>query len=77
MDKKIILYSTGCPNCKTLKKILESKDIAFEENNSVDEMLSLGFDRVPVLCIDGVYMEYEDAKGWANAYGKEEMNEKQ
>ena len=49
---KIILYSTGCPKCKVLKHKLEEKGIAYTENNTVDEMLSLGIVQVPVLSVD-------------------------
>lgn len=68
----ITLYSTGCPNCKTLKSLLNQKEIVYTENNSTEEMLSLGFSKVPVLCVDGKYYEYQQAKIWVKNYSKGE-----
>lgn len=66
MNKNIVLYSTGCTNCKQLKLLLTKNNIKFSENNSVDEMIKLGFDRVPVLCVDGLNMNFDEAKKWIN-----------
>ena len=63
---KIVLYSTGCPRCKVLKKKLNEKNIAYTENCSVDEMLSLGITQVPMLDVDGNLMDYSKAMQWAN-----------
>ena len=68
----IILYSTGCPNCEKLKLLLNKKNISYVENNSIDEMLALGFNRVPVLSVDDVNMSYNDAKKWIEENGKGE-----
>lgn len=63
---KIVLYSTGCPRCKVLKKKLNEKNITYTENCSVDEMLSLGITQVPMLDVDGNLMDYSKAMQWAN-----------
>ena len=63
---KIILYSTGCPKCKVLKHKLEEKGIAYTENGSVDEMLSLGITQVPVLGNNGTLMDFKQAVEWVN-----------
>ena len=65
---EIILYSTGCPKCRVLKKKLEEKGIGYTENNSVEEMLSLGFSRVPVLKVNGALMDYTEAMKWTEHY---------
>lgn len=57
----MILYSTGCPNCRILKEKLKAKNIAFEECNDVDKMVELGFTRVPILEVDGKFLEFQDA----------------
>jgi len=36
MEKKLTLYSTGCPQCRILKKKLEEKNIKFMEVNDID-----------------------------------------
>ena len=61
-----ILYSTGCPRCKVLEKKLESKGIAYEKNNSVDEMLELGISEVPVLSVYGQLLNFSEAINWIN-----------
>lgn len=60
----IILYSTGCPKCKILKKKLDDKNIHYTECNDVDYMLSLGFKDVPVLEIDKKYYNFGEAIKW-------------
>lgn len=62
----IVLYSTGCPKCKVLKQKLADKGIVFVENNSVDEMLSMGFAEAPVLVVDDDVMDFPTAVGWVN-----------
>ena len=69
-NKTVLLYSTGCPSCTILKQMLERAGISYIENNSVDEMLKLGFLKVPVLCVDGVNMNFADAKKWVEQNGK-------
>lgn len=64
MGKSIILYTTGCPACETLKLMLNKAGITYEENRSVDDMLALGFKAVPVLSIDGVNLSFNEAKKW-------------
>jgi len=61
-----ILYSTGCPRCKVLEKKLESNGIAYEKNNSVDEMLELGISEVPVLSVYGQLLNFSEAINWIN-----------
>ncbi len=63
-----IMYTTGCPNCRALKSLLDEKKIPYTENNSVNEMLSLGIKQVPVLYVDGEFMNYTTAVNWANTY---------
>lgn len=70
---RVILFSTGCPNCKRLKLLLNKNNIHYVENNSIDEMLALGFSRVPVLSVDDINMDYNDAKKWIEENGKGEI----
>lgn len=60
----LILYSTGCPNCNLIKKMLMDKHFKYIENNSVDDMLSLGITQVPVLYVSGKLLNYREAKEW-------------
>lgn len=60
----VILYSTGCPACKVLKKKLETKGIPYQENNSTTEMAELGITRVPVLLVNGEMLTMAEANRW-------------
>ena len=71
-----ILYSTGCPRCKMLKKKLSEMGVEYVENNNVDEMLALGFNDVPMLSVDGKLMNFSEAVKWLLSGNGEVANEK-
>ena len=60
----VTLYSTGCPNCQILKKKLEQKDIPYQIETSVDEMVSLGISKVPALFVDERLLNFNEALKW-------------
>jgi glutaredoxin len=64
----IVLYSTGCPKCKVLKQKLDSKAIAYTENNTVSDMMALGIQQVPILEVDGELLSFTLANEWINKY---------
>ena len=64
---KIVLYSTGCDCCEVLKTKLKNKNIAFEEVNDEEIMISKGFDRIPILEVDGNYMDFGKANEFINS----------
>ena len=64
---KIILYTIGCDKCDILKEKLESKDIEFTIFDNEEDLKSMGFDKFPVLEVDGTRMDYGDAVKWVNA----------
>ena len=69
MEKnQIIFYSTGCPKCNILKKKLQEKNISYELNTNVEEMLSLGISEVPVLSINGKLMDFKTAIEWIKQF---------
>lgn len=72
MNKSIVLYSTGCSACNTLKLMLKNAGIEYTENNNIDEMLALGISQVPVLSVDGELMSYDNAKIWVQSNNKGE-----
>ena len=61
---KVILYEHGCPNCLRLKKMLDTKHIVYEDVTDVNLMRSMGFTEAPKLEVDGVIMNFKDAKNW-------------
>lgn len=77
MNQSIVLYSTGCPACKTLKMLLNNAGVTYTENNSIDDMNALGFKSAPILRVGDIDMPYEDAKKWVKAYKEGELNEEQ
>lgn len=62
----IVLYSTGCPKCNVLKKKLDAKSIVYTEENSVDKMLAIGINQVPVLSVDDELLAFVQANEWIN-----------
>lgn len=66
MNDIYILYSTGCPKCEVLKKKLAEKGIQYTENNSVDEMLKLGIEAIPVLKVNDRLLDFKEAIDWVN-----------
>ena len=64
---KIVLYSTGCPRCNVLETKLKNKGIDFEEVNDEDIMINKGFDTVPILEVDGNYMDFGKANEFINS----------
>lgn len=66
MNDIYILYSTGCPKCEVLKKKLAGKGVQYTENNSVDEMLKLGIEAVPVLKVNDRLLDFKEAVDWVN-----------
>ncbi len=69
MDK-IVLYSTGCPRCQSLKTKLNLKHIEFEERKDIEEMKGLGISTVPTLIVDGQKMDFTAAMKWASTQEK-------
>lgn len=63
---KIILYSNGCPRCCVLKQKLDAKAISYTEESSVEVMLSMGVQYVPVLSVDGELLAFPQAVEWVN-----------
>ena len=66
----IVLYSTGCPRCKVLKKKLDEAKADYNVVSDVDQMLAMGLKEAPVLEVDGQRMEFAEAVKWVNCYGK-------
>lgn len=58
---KAVLYSTGCPRCKTLKTLLDREGVQYEEVSDIDKMESLGIMTVPVLEFGGKTYSFLEA----------------
>lgn len=62
MDDKVIIYSTGCPNCKALKIKLQKSNIQYEEINDLMIMEAKGFQSVPMLEVNDTILNFTEAK---------------
>ena len=62
------LYTTGCPNCKILEKMLNMKNIKYSTITDINLMIEKGFKSLPQLEADNVLMDYNSAKVWVAKY---------
>ena len=60
------LYTTHCPQCKVLETKLERAGIEYVQNDDVSLMTKLGFKSVPVLEVNGEYLNFSQAIKWVN-----------
>lgn len=60
----IVLYTIGCPNCNTLHKKLDSKNIQYSIVTDTDEMRRKGYEHLPVLEVDGKPYNFFEAIQW-------------
>lgn len=64
---KIKLYKTlTCPKCRVLCMKMDNKGLQYDVCTDIDEMASLGIQSVPVLIVDGVTYNFEQAVKWVN-----------
>lgn len=64
----VVLYSTGCPKCKVLKKKLDAKDIKYTLIDNEQLMIDKGFLEAPILEVDGKLMGFIEGNKWANQF---------
>lgn len=64
--ENIVLYSTGCPKCKILKKKLDDKGIKYEEVNEKEKIMEKGVFSVPWLEVNGDMMDFGKSIKWVN-----------
>lgn len=66
MAENVILYSTGCPQCKVLKAKLDAKHIQYQLVTDSYTMMTLGMSTVPQLAVEGEIMDFKSAVDWVN-----------
>ena len=64
MEDKIILYSTGCPQCKVLTNLLDGANITYEHCSDIKAMRSIGILSVPMLRVNGDLRNFPSAMRW-------------
>lgn len=62
----VTLFSTNCPKCRVLEQKLNQKNISFNKNSDMNEVIEKGFMSAPVLKIDDVYLDFTSAVKWVN-----------
>lgn len=65
METKMIFYTTHCPLCNTIEAVLKKTGQSYIENTDTEEMLWLGFTRVPVFYNGEEYLVGKDIMQWA------------
>ena len=58
---KVILYSTGCPQCNILKEMLQKKNIIFQIEDNIEEIKKLGFLSLPMLSVNDKILNFKEA----------------
>ena len=58
----VVLYTTGCPQCKILESKLDSKNINYEKIDDIDLMISKGFMQAPNLGVNNKIYSFNDAR---------------
>jgi len=66
MDNEIVLFSTGCPQCRILEKKLAQTGITYRIEEDLQELLDLGLMSVPVLKVGGLHYRFPAAVNWVN-----------
>lgn len=64
----MILYSTGCPQCRVLIQKLNIKNMKYDIINDIEKIKEKGFLSVPILELDdGTLLKFSDANAWINS----------
>lgn len=66
--EQIDLYSTHCPKCIMLESRMKAKKINYNliTDFDVEEIKSKGFMSMPILVVNGEYMEFTNAMKWVS-----------
>lgn len=63
--ENIVLYSNGCPKCRTLEQLLNKEHIEYVVDSDINHMIKHGIQAVPVLQIgDGKLLSFDEAIQW-------------
>ena len=60
----VIMYTTHCPQCKVLEKMLNDKKIEYTQITNIDVMKSKGIQSVPYLEVDGELKNFKESMEW-------------
>lgn len=60
----IVLYSTNCPKCKQLERLLEKVGLEYVVCTDIDAMAALGMREAPYLQVNGKLYHFAAAWKW-------------
>ena len=60
----VIMYTTHCPQCKVLEKMLNDKKIEYTQITDIDVMKSKGIQFVPYLEVEGKLKNFKESMEW-------------
>ena len=60
----VIMYTTHCPQCKVLEKMLNDKKIEYIQITDIDVMKSKGIQSVPYLEVEGELKNFKESMEW-------------
>lgn len=60
----VIMYTTHCPQCKVLEKMLNDKKIEYTQITDIDVMKFKGIQSVPYLEIEGELKNFKESMEW-------------
>lgn len=60
----VIMYTTHCPQCKILEKMLNDKKIEYTQITDIDVMKSKGIQSVPFLEVEGELKNFKESMEW-------------
>ena len=60
----VIMYTTHCPQCKVLEKMLNDKIIEYTQITDIDIMKSKGIQSVPYLEVEGELKNFKESMEW-------------
>ena len=63
----VTIYSTHCPQCNMLERLLTSKNIAFSTVLGKEAIIERGYKTAPILDVDGKVMSFAEAVRWVNS----------
>ena len=65
----VTLFTTHCPQCNVLEKVLKQNNIEFNTVDNQEEILKVAQENQiytsPILQVDDKYMEFKEALAWA------------
>lgn len=62
----VILYSSGCPKCNTLKAKLDKKEVPYTISSDFTDLIAKGYRSAPLLSVDGEVKDFTAAISWVN-----------